>query len=165
MKKIFLLTFLVGLTFFFAGCETYEDLFPEEYHVVLNFKDGMEKEVELSLEGATTEVGVSVMKTGSEDNSVASGLVEVMSEEDFKAIAEKYNIKGVFLAPEFYTLNNNELSFTGDESYKFVNVSLKNDEIKALTKKNIDKVALPLKLSSTDATVNTNMVIILVELS
>lgn len=160
MKKTILATFLVSSLVGFTSCETYDDLFPEYCHKVLNIKNGGERDITLYTTGEDGELTFSVMKTGSEANSSVTGLVASMAEDEYIAYADKYNISNSYLPEEYYTLVDNTLSFSGQEGYKFVKVIFKTNAISELQNKSGKKYAIPLKLTSTDATVNDSLLIL-----
>ena len=160
MKKIILATCIASLLVGLASCETYDDLFPEYCHKVLNIKDGGEREVSLNTNDKETEFVFSVMKTGSEKKSLATGLVSPMAESEFKEYTDKYNILNSYLSDKYYIISDNTLSFSENESYKFVKVVFKTDEINSLYKESGKTYALPLKLTSNDANVNDSLLVI-----
>lgn len=159
MKKTILAICLVGSLACLAGCEKYDDLFPEYCHKVLNIKDGGERDVTLKA-GNDTEYKFSVMKSGSEASASVSGFVSSMNEAEYKSYSGKYNISQEYLTSEYYTLVDNNLSFSGQDRYKFVKVVFKTDAINTLQKTSGKKYALPLKLVSNDATVNDSIIIL-----
>lgn len=160
MKKTILATLIAGSLIGLASCEKYDDLFPEIYHKVLNIKDGGERTVTLNTDNKDNEFVFSVMKTGSEKNALATGLVSPMSEPEYREYADKNNLTRSYLQSKYYSLLDNSLSFSENDSYKFVKVVFDAKAISSLQSESKKDFALPLKLSSEDANVNDSLLVI-----
>lgn len=144
-----------------TGCEKYDELFAEQYHRVLNIKNGGIRNIDLYTINATDTIPVSVMKTGSEASISANGMLATMNEADFLSYCTDNDLNYTIIPSDYYILSNNDLSFADTERYKMVNAVLKVRELKKLMDSNPDKhYALPLVLRSMNATVNDSLLII-----
>lgn len=155
----------LGGTLALSSCEKYDELFPNQYHCVLNIKNAGIRNVELYTTESEGSVSVSVMKTGSEGNVAANGVISPMPEDAFQAYCNTYGLKYAYLPSACYSLQNNNLQFSAQERYKFVDALLKNKEIMKLQSNlNGQKYALPLLLRSQEASVNDSLLIIIPDL-
>ena len=67
LHHIFGAACVLGGTLALSSCEKYDELFPEQYHCVLNIKDAGIRNIELYTTEAEGAVSISVMKTGSKE--------------------------------------------------------------------------------------------------
>ena len=84
LHHIFGAACVLGGTLALSSCEKYDELFPEQYHCVLNIKDAGIRNIELYTTEAEGAVSISVMKTGSKGDVPANGTVTPMSEAIFQ---------------------------------------------------------------------------------
>lgn len=161
-NKILASCFLASALLAFSGCETYEDLFPAEYHQVLTIKDAGTIPVTLYTTGEDGKYTFTVMKGGSEPSSSATATVVSLSDAEFTDYCNTWNLHYTLLPAEYYSLAGNELNFEGDGvRYKFVDAIFKTDQIKALMEQNSGvSYALPLLLSSPTASVTDSLIIL-----
>lgn len=161
LNKIFWATCILGGTFALSSCETYDELFPQQYHCVLNIKDAGIRNVELYTTDAEGKIPISIMKTGSQGEALANGTLVPMQEEIFQAYCTDNNLGYAYLPAEYYSLPNKDLQFGNQERYKIVEVILKTREIQKLQEAhNGQKYALPLLIRSSEVSVNDSMLII-----
>lgn len=161
LHHIFGAACVLGGTLALSSCEKYDELFPEQYHCVLNIKDAGIRNIELYTTEAEGAVSISVMKTGSKGDVPANGTVTPMSEAIFQEYCNTNGLKYAYLPAEYYTLQNNELQFSSQERYKPVNTVLKTREILQLQEShNGQAYALPLLLRSSEVSVNDSLLII-----
>ncbi|EJX09662.1 protein containing Region of unknown function DUF1735 [gut metagenome] len=143
-----------------TSCEKYDDLVPSEYHHILNIKQYGMQRISLYTTGEDAVYKFTVMKGGSEPNSPATGLVEAMSEEEYKTYAEQNNVAEAYLPADMYQIKENQLNFAADETYKINEVTLKTSEIKKLMDKNKKHYALPIRMTSSDCTVKNELLVL-----
>lgn len=161
LHHIFGAACVLGGTLALSSCEKYDELFPEQYHCVLNIKDAGIRNIELYTTEAEGAVPISVMKTGSKGDVPANGTVTPMSEAIFQEYCNTNGLKYAYLPAEYYTLQNNELQFSSQERYKPVNTVLKTREIlQQQESHNGQAYALPLLLRSSEVSVNDSLLII-----
>lgn len=162
LNKIFWASCAVIGTFALSSCEKYDELFPEQYHRVLNIKNAGISSVDLYTIDGESAVEISVMKTGSEEKATATGTLAAMTEEAFNTYCSNNNLLYTYLPADCYELKNNDLQFAESERYKFVEAVMNIIAINDVMEQNPEKTyALPLKLSSTDASVNDSLLILL----
>lgn len=161
LQNIFWAACVLGGTLALSGCEKYDQLFPEQYHCVLNMKDAGVRNVELYTTDTEGSVSVSVIKTGSEGEAPANGAITPMPEERFQEYCSTNGLTYAYLPAEYYSLQDNELQFSAQERYKFVKALLKTREIRQLQENTGgEQYALPLLLRSSDVSVNDSLLII-----
>lgn len=161
LNKIFWATCMLGGTLALSSCETYDELFPQQYHCVLNIKDAGIRNAELYTTDAEGKIQISIMKTGSQGEALANGMLVPMSEEAFQAYCTDNNLGYAYLPAEYYSLPDKELKFGAQERYKIVEAILKTREIQKLQEThNGQKYALPLLIRSSEVSVNDSMLII-----
>lgn len=161
LQNIFWAACVLGGTLALSGCEKYDQLFPEQYHCVLNMKDAGIRNVELYTTDTEGSISVSVMKTGSEGDVSANGAITPMPEESFQAYCSANGLTYAYLPAEYYSLQDNELQFSAQERYKFVKALLKTREIRQLQENTGgEQYALPLLLRGSDVSVNDSLLII-----
>lgn len=161
LNKIFWATCILGGTFALSSCETYDELFPQQYHCVLNIKDAGIRNVELYTTDAEGKIPISIMKTGSKGDVPANGTLVPMTEEAFQAYCTNNALKYAYLPAAYYTMPNEELQFSAQERYKIMNVVLKTRDILKLQESNHgQKYALPLLLHGNGASVHDSLLII-----
>ena len=132
LNKIFWATCMLGGTLALSSCETYDELFPQQYHCVLNIKDAGIRNAELYTTDAEGKIQISIMKTGSQGEALANGMLVPMSEEAFQAYCTDNNLGYAYLPAEYYSLPDKELKFGAQERYKIVEAILKTREIQKL---------------------------------
>lgn len=162
MNKITLLACLAAGSYLLTGCETYGDdkLFPEQYHKALNFKDGGERPVTFYTTGEDGTTQFSVMKSGSDGDFSLKATIGAMSESDFKIYSEANYFNYAYLPADYYSLSEKDLSFSDTERYKILTATFKTDAMKQLFAANSGKkYALPLLLSSSEATVKDSLLL------
>lgn len=163
MNKITLLACLAAGSYLLTSCETYGDdeLFPEQYHRALNFKDAGERSLTFYTTGEDDVTQFTVMKSGSEAEFAVKGNINAMSEAEFTTYTQNNNLIGYsYLPQEYYSLSANDLDFSASEKYKVLSATFKTDDIKKLSESNNNaKYILPLLLTSRDATVNDSLLL------
>lgn len=161
MKKAISKLFMVatGLTVFSACSESeydLENLVPNEYHKILYInKSGLQDQI-LYQTGEDATYRVSIIKGGSEPWQTANVSLEVMTQSD---VDDKYGMTGIdyrVLPAENYSIGGTA-SFTGEDRYKEIDVTLKTDKIGELmaSQPSVEWV-LPLKAVSVTDSVNSN---------
>lgn len=152
---------VLGGTLALSSCEKYDELFPAQYHCVLNIKDAGIRNTELYTTEAEGTIPISIMKTGSKGEAPANGTLVPMTEEAFQAYCTNNALKYAYLPAAYYTMPNEELQFSAQERYKIMNVVLKTREILKLQESNHgQKYALPLLLHGNGASVHDSLLII-----
>jgi hypothetical protein len=161
LHHIFGAACVLGGTLALSSCEKYDELFPAQYHCVLNIKDAGIRNTELYTTEAEGTTPVSIMKTGSKGDVPANGTLVPMAAEAFQAYCTNNALKYAYLPAEYYSLPNEELQFSAQERYKIINVVLKTREISKLQESNHgQKYALPLLLHGNGASVHDSLLII-----
>lgn len=161
LNRIFWATCILGSTFALSSCEKYDELFPQQYHCVLNIKDAGIRNADLYTTDAEGIVQISIMKTGSQEEALASATLEPMSQEAFQVYCTDNNLRYDYLPTECYSLSDKDLKFEAQERYKIVEAILKTREIQKLQEThNGQQYALPLLIRSSEVSVNDSMLII-----
>lgn len=164
MKRTVYLTnlLLASVLLVLGSCETYDDLFPEEYHATLTLQTSGTVANALYTTGFDGEYEFTVMKGGSEPELSATGRVESMNAAEFAQYCETWNLSYTMIPPQYYSLENNDLSFAGaDQRYAKVKTIFKTSELKTLFEASPNtRYALPLLLTSTEATVNDSLLLL-----
>ena len=135
MKRTVYLTnlLLASVLLVLGSCETYDDLFPEEYHATLTLQTSGTVANALYTTGFDGEYEFTVMKGGSEPELSATGRVESMNAAEFAQYCETWNLSYTMIPPQYYSLENNDLSFAGaDQRYAKVKTIFKTSELKTL---------------------------------
>lgn len=160
LNKILFVQCVLICTFTFFSCEKYDELFPEEYHQVLNIKNSGISNIQLYTTETETIVPVSIMKTGSKEKSKSDGLLSSMNSLTFEEFCKYNDVHYEYLPENCYSLKNNQLNFTETERYKIVDVIFKTKEIKQLIDNGNKEYALPLLLSSSESNVKDSLLIL-----
>jgi|GEM_PF-501647 hypothetical protein len=143
-------------TTFLVGCQKYGDPVPAEYHNVALIKESGNQDITLYTEvGEQGNFEYTVMKSGSEPDAVATIQTEILTLEQLKEIG----FTSIKLFPEnLYTVNQTSFNLDGNNRYAKGSITFKNDEVDAFLKtvevNERDNYKVPLRIKSTNATVN-----------
>lgn len=164
-NKLFTYTILLGSLAVLGGCETYDNLFPEEYHHILTVRNSGITSVPLYTVMENNVYNLVVLRGGSDPSGSISGDVKPMSAESFAQYCHTWNLDYTMLPEDCYKLENASLTFEEkDYRYKNVGVSFQTSQIQNLQEQHAGvDYALPLLLNSSSATIKDSLVIILPE--
>lgn len=161
MKKAIskLLMVATGLTILSACSESeydLENLVPDQYHKILSInKSGIQQQI-LYRTGDDAVYSVSIMKSGSDPSQTANVSLEAMSDSE---VAANYGMTGVnykVIPSGTYSIEGTA-SFTAEDRYKFIEVTLKTNQIGDLMEADPSaEWVLPLKAVSTTDSINAN---------
>lgn len=161
MKKAIskLLMVATGLTILSACSESeydLENLVPDQYHKILSInKSGIQDQI-LYRTGNDAIYSVSIMKGGSEPSQAANVSLEAMSDSE---VATNYGMTGVnykVIPSSTYSIGG-AASFTAEDRYKSIEVTLKTEQIGDLMEADPSaEWVLPLKAVSTTDSINAN---------
>ena len=161
-NQIKLMACLAAGSILLSGCVKYgeDELFPQEYHKVLNFKNGGERITTIYTTGEDETVNFTVMKTGSEETFSAKGKVALMTSAEYAAYAATNYLNYDYLPAGTYKFTDTELDFSDAESYKVLSVAFDAIAVKQQIADNGKQYVLPLKLTSPDASVKDSVLLL-----
>lgn len=160
------LLLLTGLSLLLASCgkESISEFFPEEYYKILYVKGDAQKNVVLNTTQGVIGDTIVVLKSGAYPETRSTVALTIMSEDD---VINDWNLEaGSFkiLPSNAYELPAGDVTMAADEWYKDLAFSYDPAEIYKSVKadRNVTWV-LPLRLTSTDSSVNKDKDHILLE--
>lgn len=162
MKKAIYLSLLTGCLISLGACEGSEyDLanqIPEKFYKILYLNISGKQEVTLYNTDEDNTYSFSVIKAGSNPTLSATANITVLTQEE---VDHQYSdLEGVnyqVINPNAYSLDESQLSFSADDRYKLVNLSLKPREVMASIESNPNATwVLPLYVSSEADSINAN---------
>ena len=163
MKNKLLIFGLCGMLFSQTACDNYDDLIPQEYNTILSMKQAGEKDIILYKTGENTIYEIVTQKNGAKPTNTATADVEVMNAVDFAEYLAKTGKSYKMLPANCYSLSDNNLDFSSDETWKKVPLSINTDAIEAFLSENTeDEYVIPIAMvSATDSVLATKNNLIL----
>lgn len=162
MKKTIYLSLLAGCLISLGACEgseyDLENQIPEKFHKILYLDISGKQEVTLYNTEEDNTYLFSVIKAGSDPTLGATANITILSQEEVdRQYSDLESVNYKVISPNAYSLDQTQLDFSAEDSYKLVNLSLKPREIMAAMESNPSAIwVLPLYISSENDSINAN---------
>lgn len=144
-----------------AACENsdfeLQNLVPDRYHKVLYINNSGTQDLTLYNTGQANTFAISVFKGGSDPSLAASATIGIHSQAEVDSLYGEHDGENYRIIPESSYSLDQQVSFTSEDRYKVVTLSLQTAPIEAAMEANPDAVyVLPLYLYSEQDSVNAD---------
>ncbi|OJX88387.1 MAG: carbohydrate-binding protein [Paludibacter sp. 47-17] len=153
-KNIWIGITLCGLLLTGTACNDNKEEFLNDFSTILSIKQNGEVPLTLYKTGQDTQHHLVINKGGSNYGASTSVEVEVLNEDALKLYNSENSTNYVALPASCYTLERTQFSFSSNEAYKHLNITLKTDAIYKLANVGGTYV-LPIMLSQSPDSINS----------
>ena len=137
-----------------TACDDNKEEFLNDFSTILSIKQNGEVPLTLYKTGQDTQHHLVINKGGSNYGASTSVEVEVLNEDALKLYNSENSTNYVALPASCYTLERTQFSFSSNEAYKHLNITLKTDAIYKLA--NVEGTyVLPIMLSQSPDSINS----------
>lgn len=155
MKKSILYIALCMLSFLQISCEDNREQFLDDYSTILYFRNSGEIEYSIYKTEELTKYTVSVVKAGSNKNTVATVELKIMDESTLADYNEYQGTHYKILPSDCYSIKTGQLAFDIAEMYKKIDVAFHTEAINALQKEEqANNYIVPLFLCNSADSIN-----------